>query len=66
MMELVRQRRRLSEPEAAYYALQLIDGMRYMHTHNVIHRDLKLGNLFLSRCVCVCVCVMCMCAYGYV
>lgn len=49
MMELVRQRRRLTEPEAAYYMLQLIDATRYMHGHNVIHRDLKLGNLFLSR-----------------
>jgi serine/threonine protein kinase len=49
MMELVKQRRRLTEPEAAYYMLQLIDATRYMHAHNVIHRDLKLGNLFLSR-----------------
>jgi cell cycle serine/threonine-protein kinase CDC5/MSD2 len=29
--------------------LQLIDATRYLHAHNVIHRDLKLGNLFLSR-----------------
>ena len=28
---------------------QLIDGTRYMHTNNVIHRDLKLGNLFIDR-----------------
>ncbi|RYE96899.1 MAG: hypothetical protein EOO41_04105, partial [Methanobacteriota archaeon] len=49
MMELVRQRRRLTEPEARYYALQLLDAMRYLHSHNIIHRDLKLGNLFLSQ-----------------
>mmetsp|Transcript_2106 Transcript_2106/g.3238 ORF Transcript_2106/g.3238 Transcript_2106/m.3238 type:complete len:140 (-) Transcript_2106:529-948(-) len=29
--------------------MQLIHGTLYMHANNVIHRDLKLGNLFLSR-----------------
>ena len=29
--------------------MQLIQGTLYMRTNNVIHRDLKLGNLFLSR-----------------
>jgi len=47
-MELVRARRRLSEPEARYYAVQLLDATRYLHANAIIHRDLKLGNLFLS------------------
>ena len=29
--------------------LQLLAGVQYLHNHHVIHRDLKLGNLFLSR-----------------
>ena len=28
--------------------IQLIGACHYMHTHQMIHRDLKLGNLFLD------------------
>jgi polo-like kinase 1 len=49
MMELVKKRKKLSEPEARYYTLQMIDALRYLHRHNVIHRDMKLGNLFLNK-----------------
>ncbi|NXL42579.1 PLK1 kinase, partial [Podilymbus podiceps] len=38
----------LSEPEVRYYLRQTIRGGEYLHSHRVIHRDLKLGNLFLS------------------
>lgn len=31
-----------------YYLRQTILGCQYLHNHRVIHRDLKLGNLFLS------------------
>jgi len=48
MMELVKGRKRLTELEARYYSLQLLSAMRYLHAHAIIHRDLKLGNLFLS------------------
>jgi polo-like kinase 1 len=47
-MELVKRRRRLTEPEAAYLCLQLLDAMRYLHANAIIHRDLKLGNLFIA------------------
>ncbi|WRT63607.1 uncharacterized protein IL334_000530 [Kwoniella shivajii] len=48
MMDLLRRRKRYTEPEARYYLVQLIAACQYMHRMNVIHRDLKLGNLFLD------------------
>ena len=47
--ELVRRRRKLTELEAKCYIMQLIEGLKYLHSHRVIHRDLKLGNLFLTE-----------------
>eukprot|EP01046_Picozoa_sp_COSAG06_P047509 COSAG06_NODE_6924_length_2713_cov_16.993879_2_plen_706_part_01 len=49
LMDFVKKRKRLTEPEAQFYMMQLLDGMVYMHGKNVIHRDLKLGNLFLDE-----------------
>lgn len=28
--------------------MQIVSGLKYLHSHRVIHRDLKLGNLFLT------------------
>ncbi|WVR03341.1 hypothetical protein IAU60_000332 [Kwoniella sp. DSM 27419] len=48
LMDLLKRRRRFTEPEARYFLVQLIGACQYMHQTNVIHRDLKLGNLFLD------------------
>lgn len=48
LMDMLRRRRRFTEPEARFFMIQLIGACHYMHTHQVIHRDLKLGNLFLD------------------
>lgn len=47
-MDMLRRRRRFTEPESRFFMVQLIGACHYMHTHQVIHRDLKLGNLFLD------------------
>lgn len=40
----------MTEPEAAYFMKQLVEAIQYLHHEQlVIHRDLKLGNLFLDR-----------------
>jgi polo-like kinase 1 len=46
--ELLKRRKRLTEIEVQCYIVQLIKALKYLHNHRVIHRDLKLGNLFLT------------------
>lgn len=49
LSELVRRRKRLTEIEAQFYIKQLVQGVKFLHKNKVIHRDLKLGNLFLDE-----------------
>ena len=46
--ELLKRRKRITEIEVLCYMVQIIKGLKYLHSHRVIHRDLKLGNLFLT------------------
>lgn len=46
--ELLRRRKRLHELEVQCYVNQICSAVKYMHSHRVIHRDLKLGNLFIN------------------
>jgi serine/threonine protein kinase len=48
LMDMLRKRKRFTEPEARFYLVQIIGANQYMHQTNVIHRDLKLGNIFLD------------------
>ncbi|XP_059835714.1 serine/threonine-protein kinase PLK1 [Hypanus sabinus] len=48
LLELHKRRKAVTEPEARYYLKQTILGTQYLHNNQVIHRDLKLGNLFLN------------------
>ena len=48
MSEMIKRRKRLSEFEVRCLTRQICEGMKYMRERRVIHRDLKLGNLFIN------------------
>lgn len=47
-LEFLRSRIRITEVEAKYYLLQIIDALEYLHANGIVHRDIKLGNIFLN------------------
>ena len=47
--DLCKRRKRLSEFEAQYYIFQIVNSLKYLQKNRIIHRDLKLGNLFLNE-----------------
>lgn len=49
LKELLKKRKRLGDVETAFYLTQTINAVKYLHEKKVIHRDLKLGNLFLGK-----------------
>lgn len=48
MMELHKRRKAITEPETRFFMHQILLGVQYLHRQHIIHRDLKLGNLFLD------------------
>ncbi|KAL9111366.1 MAG: hypothetical protein Q9227_004243 [Pyrenula ochraceoflavens] len=49
LMEMVKARGSLSLPEVRRFMIQLCGGVKYLHKRSVLHRDLKIGNLFLDK-----------------
>lgn len=37
----------LTEKEASFYMYQLLQGLQYMHSKNIVHLDLKVANKLL-------------------
>lgn len=48
MAVLIKRRKFITEFECRYYVHQIVSGVKYLHDSRIIHRDLKLGNLFLN------------------
>jgi len=47
--DLAKRRKRLTEFEVQCYLIQMVDSLKYLHSNRIIHRDLKLGNFFMSE-----------------
>lgn len=48
MMELQKRRKAITEAESRYFVRQIALACDFLHKARIIHRDLKLGNLFLG------------------
>jgi polo-like kinase 1 len=47
--ELIRVRTYFLTPEIQSFLYGIIQGVRYIHSKQIIHRDLKLGNIFIDE-----------------
>lgn len=48
LTEMHKRRKTFTIPEVRYFMQQIVLACKYMHDNKVIHRDLKLGNLFIN------------------
>ena len=48
LLTYVRRRRKLKEDAARFLFRQVVTGLAYCHTKNVLHRDIKLDNILLD------------------
>ena len=43
------ERPQLTEQEARYVISQVVESMRFLNLHNIVHRDLKIDNILVRR-----------------
>uniref|UniRef100_A0A8C2AE40 Serine/threonine-protein kinase PLK n=1 Tax=Cyprinus carpio TaxID=7962 RepID=A0A8C2AE40_CYPCA len=48
LAHILKARKVLTEPEVRYYLKQTVSALKYLHDLEILHRDLKLGNLFVN------------------
>ena len=48
LLNFVRKRTKLNEPTARFIFRQIIEGLHYLHSQNILHRDIKLDNILID------------------
>ncbi|KAF2228647.1 Pkinase-domain-containing protein [Viridothelium virens] len=48
LADMLKKRKFLSMPEIRRFVIQICGAIKYLHHRNVVHRDLKTGNIFLD------------------
>ena len=49
LAQVLKRRTRLTEPEVCYYTQQTVAALVYLEAQGIVHGDVKLSNLLLSR-----------------
>ena len=48
LFSFLKKRRKVSEKTAKFLYKQIILGLKYIHSHNIVHRDIKLENILID------------------
>ena len=49
LYKIVKSQKRLQEPMVKFYAAQMVLALGYLHSKDIVHRDLKLENVLIDQ-----------------